>query len=221
MPEDPIHILIVDDHPAVRQGVAVLLAPDGIEVCAEAERPDEALQRLGECHPDVALVDLSLDGEDGTPLIAQLCARGVKVLVYSMYHDARRVSAAFAAGALGYVTKREFHNILVDGIRAVAAGRRYASPKAGAALAESAAGIPTPASARPLSPKEAEVYLALGHGMDADEIAAALGIGESTVQTYFDRLLVKLNLKGMHELRRRAIGASRRAGGPPLDEPER
>ena len=123
-PEVPIRILLVDDHPAVRQGVAVLLAPDRIEVCAEAASHADALAHLGHLHPDLAVIDLSLDGEDGLALVAEFSARGVNTLVYTMHEDARRVRAAFAAGALGYVTKRELHGVLVQAIREVAAGRR-------------------------------------------------------------------------------------------------
>src|SRR5512135_590234 len=124
----PIRVLLVDDHPAVREGLALLLAPEGIEVCAEAGGRADALARVEERRPDLAIVDLSLDGEDGLALISDLHGRAVPVLVYSMHTGARRVGSAFEAGALGYVTKRAFHGILVQGIREVAAGRRFVSP---------------------------------------------------------------------------------------------
>jgi two-component system, NarL family, invasion response regulator UvrY len=200
-PETPIRILLVDDHPAVRQGVAVLLAPDGIEVCAEAGNGAAALARLSESHPDLAVVDLSLDGEDGLPLVTEFTARGLNTLVYSMHEDARRVHAAFNAGALGYVTKREFHGVLVQGIREVAAGRRFVSPKAAAVLVDSQA----PGTTRRVSPREDHVYRLLGQGLNAAEIAAQLEISGHTAETYFSRLRNKLNLKTMHELRRHAI----------------
>ena len=200
-PEVPIRILLIDDHPAVRQGVAVLLAPDRIEVCAEAGSSAEALAHLSHLQPDLAVIDLSLDGEDGLALVAEFSARGVNVLVYSMHEDARRVSAAFAAGALGYVTKREFHGVLVQAIREVAAGRRFVSPKAAASLVDA----PPPGAVRRVSPREDHVYRLLGQGLNAAEIAARLEISGHTAETYFSRLRNKLNLKTMHELRRHAI----------------
>ncbi len=201
----PIRVLLVDDHPAVRQGLTLLLAPEGIDVCAEAGGRADALARVEERRPDLAIVDLSLDGEDGLALIADLHERDVAVLVYSMHNDARRVGSAFAAGALGYVTKREFHRVLVQAIREVAAGRRFVSPGAAAALAESLTASPADDAVRNLSAHERKVYELLGQGEGTFEIAAALHISNHTVESYYARILVKLNLNGMYELRRHAI----------------
>jgi len=200
----PIRILLVDDHPAVRQGLAVLLEPEGI-VCAEAGGRAEALAHLQEDRPDLAIVDLSLDGEDGLTLVADLRERRVPALVYSMHHDARHVGSAFAAGALGYVTKREFQAVLVQAIREVAAGRRFASPVATAALAESLTGAPPVDYVARLSSHERKVYELLGQGEGTFEIAAALHVSNHTVETYYERIKLKLNLNGMYELRRHAI----------------
>ncbi len=200
----PIRILLVDDHPAIRQGLALFLAPEGI-VCAEASGRIEALAHVEERCPGLAIVDLSLDGEDGTALISDLHERHVPVLVYSMHSDARRVKSAFAAGALGYVTKRELDSVLVQGIREVAAGRRFVSPKAAAALAESLIGSPADDALQRLSPHERKVYELLGHGEDTFDIASALHISNRTVESYYARMQVKLNLNGMYDLRRHAI----------------
>ena len=180
----PIRVLLVDDHPAVRQGLALLLAPEGIDVCAEAGGRADALARVEERRPDLAIVDLSLDGEDGLALIADLRERDVAVLVYSMHNDARRVGSAFAAGALGYVTKREFHRVLVQGIREVAAGRRFVSPGATAALAESLTVSPADEAVQKLSANERKVYELLGQGEGTFEIAAALHVSTHTVESY-------------------------------------
>jgi DNA-binding NarL/FixJ family response regulator len=197
-----IRVLVVDDHPAIRQGLALLLAPMRIEVVAEAGGRAEALLRMRECRPDLAVVDLSLDGEDGTTLIADLRAGNVPVLVYSMHKDARHVEAAFAAGALGYVTKRELHDVLVQGIREVAAGRPAVSPTAALALVEHAVESPT---GRGLSRQEQEVYDLIGQGEGTVEIAVAMKISPRTVQSYYARILVKLGLNGMYALRQHAI----------------
>jgi DNA-binding NarL/FixJ family response regulator len=195
-----LRVLLVDDHPAVREGLGLLLAPEGIGVCGEAAGRDDVLAVLAKRRPDLAIVDLSLDGEDGVTLIADLTQRGIPVLVYSMHKDTRHVQAAIAAGALGYVTKRALHVVIVQAIREVAAGRRFVSPAAAAALAESSA-----AGVEKLSPHEHQVYELLGQGADTFDIAAALHISNRTVESYYSRILVKFNLNGMHELRRHAI----------------
>ena len=115
-----IRIVIVDDHPAVRQGLALLLQPKGISVCAEAGARAEALALIDAHRPDVVLVDLSLGDEDGTALLEEVRIRRCPTLVYSMHEDGRRVAGAFAAGARGYVTKREVHGVLVQAIMEVA-----------------------------------------------------------------------------------------------------
>lgn len=200
-----IRVLLVDDHPAVRQGLALLLAPDGIDVDAEASGRAEALLRIEEGQPDLAIVDLTLDGEDGTALVGTLRARNVPVLVYSMHTDAWHVEGAFAAGALGYVTKRELHEVLVQAIREVAEGRRFVSPVAAVALVDLATGPAAQGGAGSLSQQEREVYQLLGQGEGTSEIASALNISTRTVESYYARILVKLGLDGMHQLRQHAI----------------
>jgi DNA-binding NarL/FixJ family response regulator len=201
----PIRILVVDDHPAVRQGLAYMLASEGLEVCAEAGGRGDALARVEESRPDLAIVDLSLEDEDGLALVADLRVRDVPVLVYSMHNDATRVGSAFAAGALGYVTKRELQAVLVQAIREVARGRRFASPIAAAALAESVAASPADDVVHKLSAHERKVYELLGRGQDTFDIAAALHVSNHTVESYYERIKLKMGLKGMYEVRRHAI----------------
>jgi DNA-binding NarL/FixJ family response regulator len=205
-----IRALLVDDHPAVRQGLALILAPDGIDVEAEASGQAEALSRVEDRRPDLAIVDLTLDGEDGTLLIGNLRARRVPVLVYSMHKDAWHVEGAFAAGALGYVAKRELHEVLVQAIREVAAGRRFVSPVAAVALAEHATGAAAQARASSLSPHEREVYQLLGQGEGTCDIAAALDISTRTVESDYARIMVKFGLDGMHQFRQHAIANVKR-----------
>lgn len=200
-----IRILVVDDHPAVRQGLGLLLAPEGICVCAEASDQSEALALLADAKPDLALVDLSLGGNSGEALIAELRAREVPVLVYSMHEDARHLENAFAAGAVGYVTKRESHGVLVEAIREVAEGRRFVSPNAAIALADHMAEHQSHINGRELSDQEREVYRLLGQGEGTIEIAAAMSISARTVESYYARIMEKLGIEGMRDLRRHAI----------------
>lgn len=196
-----IRIAVVDDHPAVRQGLALLLQPKGISVCAEAGARAEALTLIDEQRPDVVLVDLSLGDEDGTALLKDLRDRDYPALVYSMHEDGRRVAGAFAAGARGYVTKREVHRVLVLAITEVARGERFISPRAALALAGYAATEESEAALNQLSVKEHEVYRFLKRGNSTRSIAAAMGISTRTVESYCERICEKLRLAGMRELR--------------------
>ena len=131
-----LRVLVVDDHPAVLQGLKCLLEPEGITVCAEARNRAEALAAAEIQYPDIALVDLSLGDEDGAALITDLGKRALPSIAYSIHQDGRHVIKAFAAGALGYVIKSEAHRVLVQAISEVAAGRRFVSPRATTALDE-------------------------------------------------------------------------------------
>lgn len=208
-----IRVLLVDESPTVREGLALLLAPDGIQVCEEASGRADALARVDRECPDLAVVDLSIDGDEGLALIADLRERAVPVLVYSVCSGARCVANAFAAGALGYVTKREVHGVLVDGIREAALRHRFVSPRAAVALAEYMAESPAYEALRTLSPHERKVFELLGHGEDTCEIAVALHVSNHTVESYYERIKVKLRMSGMHELRRHAIEHFQRHAG--------
>ncbi|MHB1459203.1 MAG: response regulator transcription factor [Armatimonadota bacterium] len=204
-PIHPIRILIVDDHPAIRKGLAFLLSPEGIIVCAEASGRLDALGLVDDHQPDLAIVDLSLGGEDGLELVEELRKHAVPSLVYSMHKDARHVESAFSAGALGYVTKGEADRVLVEGIRETAAGRRFVSPIAAVALADLIARPTEHDIDSELSDKERQVYHLLGQGEGTIEIAAAMHISTHTVVSYYTRILNKLDLDGMRDLRRHAI----------------
>lgn len=196
-----IRVLIVDDHPAVRQGLALLLESRGISVCGEAGNREETLSFVEKCRPDVVLVDLSLGDEDGLVLLEDLRHRNRPALVYSMHEDGRRVSGAFAAGALGYVTKREVHGVLVEAITEVAKGERFVSPRAALALASHAAAEPVESALHQLSAQEQQVYRFLEAGKATRDIAEAMGISPRTVESYGERICLKLGLNGMRELR--------------------
>jgi DNA-binding NarL/FixJ family response regulator len=129
-------VFILEDHPAVRQGFRMLLEPEGIEVCGEAETLAEARAALDPAAPDLVMVDLVLGLEDGTDLVREL-AHGdppLPVLVVSMHEGSHWVRRSLEAGARGYVTKRETVDCLILAIRALAAGRSYLSPRAAEAL---------------------------------------------------------------------------------------
>ncbi len=201
----PIRIVIADDHPAVCQGLTLLLKPEGITVCAEANGRAEALARVKEYRPDLVLVDLSLGDDNGIALVGDLLRLAVPSLVYSMHEDAQHVEAALAAGTMGYVTKREVHRMLVQAIHETAAGRRFVSPRAALALADRIAVERRGPFNPELSRQERNVYRLLGRGEGTLQIAGRLNISARTVESYYARILVKLDLDTMRELRRHAI----------------
>jgi DNA-binding NarL/FixJ family response regulator len=198
-------ILLVDDHPAVRQGMALLLNQEGFVVCGEAESMARTLEILSDAAPDLVLVDLSLHGESGLDLIRVLTGRKYATLVYSMHDDASHIEQAFAAGALGYVTKRELSGTLLDAIRNVLAGRRFISEVAAHCLANKTLAMPKADPLTLLSEREQQILTMLGQGESNADIASAFALSIRTVETYFSRMIVKLNLDGIKGLRRYAI----------------
>jgi DNA-binding NarL/FixJ family response regulator len=122
-------IFMIDDHPAVRQGLKLLLEQQGYVICGEAACCREALERIPSSQPHLALLDISLGRENGLACIAELRQCGVPVLVYSMHEDADTVARSFAAGANGYVSKREQPDVLLAAVDDVLAGNRPISPR--------------------------------------------------------------------------------------------
>jgi DNA-binding NarL/FixJ family response regulator len=127
-------ILLVDDHAAVRHGLALVLGEEGVGTCCEAAGREEALDAVASEPPDVVLVDLSPGTEDALKLVAELCARNIPVLVCSMHEEPGHVRRAFAAGARGYITKREAARDLARAVRDVLEGWMLISPRAAEGL---------------------------------------------------------------------------------------
>lgn len=204
-----LRVFVVDDHPVMRQGIGLLLAQAGMEVAGTAATVDEALTSIPGAGADVALVDLGLAEGSGLSLLDALARRpdAPRRLVYSMNEDAASVERSLGSGADGYVTKGEVWETLIHALRAVAAGERYLSPRARRALD----GVTTPAEIGEVefSKREGEVFHLLGEGFSNAEIATRLGLSPRTVESYCARLLEKLRLGGMRELRRKAIAARR------------
>lgn len=206
----PVKVFIVDDHPVMRQGIAQLLSRAGMETVGDAATVAEALAGVARTAPDVVLVDLTLGDESGLTLLEGLVEAGGKNrrLVYSMNEDALSVERALAAGADGYVTKGEVWEALVVAAQTVAKGKRYLSSRACRALDHAlCSGQAIPAE---LSAREREVFALLGAGYATAEIGERLSVSPRTVESYYSRLLGKLRLAGMRELRRAAIAANRR-----------
>lgn len=197
VPDLPL-LFLVDDHPLVRAGLAHLLQASGFVVAGEAGSSAETLAHPALDMKPLVIVDLSLGDESGIDLIKRLRVRGLPVLVYSMHEGYHLIRSAFEAGAGGYVTKREAAHSLPEAIRAVGAGTRYLSPRAAVAIEE-----PTPLDG--LSGQQRKLYRLLGQGCANEEIARQLGISVRTLESYCARVIDKLGLQGVRELRQQAI----------------
>lgn len=198
-------IFLIDDHPAVREGLKQLLAQEAHLICGEAGSRAETLERIGSSRADMALLDVSLGEENGLEFIAELRKRDIAVLVYSMHEDAGTIDKAFAAKAAGYVSKREQPDALLAAVSDVLAGVRHISPRAAQSLANRALSSPEADREALLSEREKQILHWLGQGESNADIAATLMIGVRTVETYTARIIAKLDLDGMKALRRYAI----------------
>jgi len=196
---------LIDDHPVVRQGLKMLLPQASHIVCGEAENKSETLERIEAASPDLVLLDISLGDESGLDLIAELRKLGILVLVYSMHEDGETIEKAFTAGANGYVSKREIEDVLFQAISDLLTSRRHVSPRAAQGIASKTLSTVEANAKDLLSERESDILTMLGRGESNADIAAALFISVRTVETYFSRIMAKLGLSGMKELRRYAI----------------
>ena len=201
VPDLPL-LFLVDDHPLVRAGLAHLLQASGFVVAGEAGSSAETLAHPALDMKPLVIVDLSLGDESGIDLIKRLRVRGLPVLVYSMHEGSHLIRSAFEAGAGGYVTKREAAHSLAEAIHAVGAGSRYLSPRAAAAFQE-------PTLLDGLSGQQRQLYRLLGQGCANEEIARQLNISVRTLESYYVRVMDKLGVQGVKELRQQAIRDAR------------
>jgi DNA-binding NarL/FixJ family response regulator len=192
----PISVLIVDDHPVVRQGLRALLeVQDGIEVAGEAGDGGSALSLAAERAPDVILLDLKLPGLDGIGVLGELKARGdaARVLVLTSATEPASASLAIRSGAAGVLYKDVDPDALVRAIRAVHDGHLLLAPEAAGTLLRSAnwawGGLDS------LTNREREVLAELAKGRSNREIARTLHVSEKTVKAHVSSVLAKLGVQ--------------------------
>lgn len=200
-------ILLVEDHHVVREGLHMLLEQEpAFSIVGEASSVDQALARAVETQPDVILLDIGLDDEDGVPLIRLLRGRvsRARILVLSMFADAETVRQSFLAGAAGYLVKGATVHDLTAAVRAVVAGHTFLhSQIAGVVLDDSLRWLRT---GEQLSPREREIVSLLGDGRSPLWIAGALGISLHTVRRHVANAAEKLDVRGTRGLRMYAVG---------------
>ncbi len=187
-----IRLLIVDDHPVVRDGLRAILATQSdLEIIGEADTGDAALARVAVDAPDVVLMDLQMPILDGVTAIAQIhtAHRGVRVLVLTTYETDADITAAIEAGATGYLLKDTPRADLFAAIRAAARGEAALSPAVATRVLGRLRGSPEALSAR-----EIDVLTAVARGDSNKQVARALHISEATVKTHLLHIYAKLGV---------------------------
>lgn len=204
-------ILIVDDHPMVRDGLnmRISMQPD-LEVCGEAESADDALAMVKQTNPELVLVDISLKAGSGLDLIKRIKIHDakIKMLVVSMYDETLYAERALRAGAMGYLNKQLSPVKVLEAIRAVLDGQRYLSAEMTDRLISQAIGVrdeQNKSAVDILSDRELEVFRLIGEGLATGIIARRLRLSPHTVDSHREKIKLKLNLKSAGELSRAAV----------------
>jgi two-component system NarL family response regulator len=190
-----IRILLADDHPAVREGLAILLNRSrGMQVIAQASNGREAVSQFQEHRPDVVLLDLRMPEADGIQAMTdiRLDHPGARIVVLTSYDDEEDIYRAFAHGARGYLLKESPLEDIVECIERVTAGMSWIPANISAKLASRV-------NRNELSPRERDVLSYLAAGKSNKEIATELSIAESTVKAHVDHILKKLGVRGRTE----------------------
>jgi DNA-binding NarL/FixJ family response regulator len=205
-------VLIVDDHPIVREGIVKLLNHEAdLTVCGEAEDAPQALKSIEKLKPHIAIVDITLkQGLSGIELIKDIKARypRLPVLVLSMHNESLYAERTLRAGAKGYIMKQEATEKVVEAIRRVLAGEIYLSERmAQKILHKFVEGKPHTGESpiERLSDRELEVFQLIGHGLKTRRVAEKLHLSVKTIETYREHIKEKLKLKDAAELVQHAI----------------
>jgi DNA-binding NarL/FixJ family response regulator len=204
-------VFVVDDHPLLRQGLALLInQQQDLEVCGEAEEAQAAMRAIGQRHPDILIVDISLNGPDGLDLLKTIRAAypELPVLILSMHDEAIYAERALRARANGYIMKQEATEKVLVAVRRILKGEVYLSDRmANKMLQQYIGGTPVAIQSRiaALSDRELEVFCLIGEGRGTREIAEDLYLSIKTVETYQAHIKEKLSLHSGRELIQHAI----------------
>lgn len=204
-------ILIVDDHPMVREGLALWISQQrDLQVCGEAADVADAIRKVKTLIPDLVIVDLSLKTGHGLDLIKRIKAQNsrAKMLVSSVYDEKVYAERALAAGAMGYVGKQESPKTVLEAIRQVLAGKVFLSPAMTARMLERTVGgreLAATPSVEKLSDRELEIFTLIGQGLPTRAIAERLHLSVHTIETHREKIKAKLNLHSGTELSRSAV----------------
>ena len=204
-------VFVVDDHPLLRQGLALLINQQhDLEVCGEAEEAQAAMHAIAQRKPDILIVDISLNGPDGLDLLKNIRALypDLPVLILSMHDEAIYAERALRARANGYIMKQEATEKVLVAVRRILHGDVYVSDRmASKMLQQYTGGAPSAIQSRisALSDRELEVFCLIGEGRGTREIAEELHLSIKTVETYQAHIKEKLSLRSGRELIQHAI----------------
>ncbi len=204
-----VRVLLADDHPVVREGMARILdESEGIAIVGQAGCGKDAIRLVGELQPDVLLLDFSLPDLDGTAVTLKLNEQypDVRVLILTMHENIHYVLKALEAGAAGYLVKSDAPEELIKAIGVVHRGASYITPRLAESVAEH---LRKPRGSRvglaKLSAREFELLRCLVRGLNLQQAAEHMIVSESTVSTYRHRLLTKLEVENNAQLIRFAL----------------
>jgi len=199
-------IIIVDDHPAICQALTIQVSslPD-MKVCGTAGNALEALKLVEQQRPDVAVVDISLKGDCGIDLIGRIRNRNpnVRTIVWSSYSEHYYADRALKAGALAFISKEQATDVIVDAIRHVRDGKYYLSDSMQQRIMRGLATNDRNSSIiliEKLSNREMQVFRMIGQGRNTREITEQMHLSQATVETYRNRIRLKLELKDANAL---------------------
>lgn len=205
----PIRVLLVDDEPMVRSGLAAIIATtDDLVVAGEAADADEAMEQISATHPDVVLLDIRLPGEDGVSVTRRIVELqdAPAVLILTTWDSDAVTLQAIGAGAAGFLLKTDAGLDILQGIRSVASGQGALSQSPVQAVLSAAARSDTMVrsqareAVRTLSPRERETIIALSGPGSLDEVAARMFVAKSTVKSHMESAQRKLGVSSRHEL---------------------
>jgi DNA-binding NarL/FixJ family response regulator len=204
-------VLVVDDHPIVRQGLALLINREAdLAVTGEAEDAQTAVQAVASAMPDIMVVDISLNGPDGLDLLKDIRMKypELPVLMLSMHDESIYAERALRAGAQGYIMKQEATERVLDALRRILSGEIYVSERIANRMLQRYIRNPnggSPSSIADLTDRELEVFRLIGEGHSTRQIAAELHISVKTVESYQAHIKEKLSLRSARELVQHAI----------------
>jgi DNA-binding NarL/FixJ family response regulator len=201
-------VVIVDDHPIVRQGLAQLISHENdLEVVAEAGDARTGLEAVRNLAPDVVIVDLMLKDSSGIELIKEIKAMSpeARILVVSMHDEGVYAERALRAGAHGYIMKQEATNDVLNALRKVLSDDVYVSKEVVSRMLRRMVGGGPSAGIDRLSDRELEVFQWIGHGLSVGEIAEKLKVSPKTIETYRAHIKEKLGLASATDVLRVAV----------------
>ncbi len=210
-------IVIVDDHPMMRDGLSMRIsAQSDMEVCGEAATENEALEVVKQVSPDLVIIDIMLKSGNGIELVKRIKSLNpsIKMLVVSAYQESLYAERALRAGAMGYLNKQESNEKVIDAIRTVMKGERFASDELTQRLVAQALGNRSEQQdpLEQLTDRELDVFRLIGAGVTTGAIAEKLFLSTHTIDTHRENIKRKLGAKNGAELSRLAIQSMLESG---------